>query len=116
MEDFEEELEIPETDAEKIIRLRDKIIELESMCKAIEVPLMNAGYLDKPSISTKSSVPVPGIRINNKLSFRGKAKAFEYYHEIKEHDDIPFSFVDYRAMCSKSSELGINHEVKTTNW
>ena len=29
MDDFEEELEIPETDTEKIIRLKDKIIELE---------------------------------------------------------------------------------------
>ena len=86
------------------------------MCKAIEVPLMNAGYLEKPTISTKSSIPVAGIRINNKLSFRGKQKALEYYNELKEHDDIPFSFVDYRAMKSKSSELGINHDVQSTNW
>ena len=113
----DDEVRIPETDGEKIHRLRDKVIELESMIRAIEVPLMNAGYLDKlTAVSGTKIVINPGIRIAGKLSFRGKQKAGEYYNAIIENEDGNFAFDDFRAMLSISEPFGVVHSQETLHW
>ena len=107
MFDDEDEVLIPETDSEKIIRMKDKIIELESMIRAIELPLINAGYLDKPTQSLRSIFPNPGIRLKGQLSFRGQQKAAEYHAALCDKDTVGFGFEDYRAMRSISAPLGV---------
>ena len=113
----DDEVRIPETDGEKIHRLRDKVIELESMIRAIEVPLLNAGYLDKlTSVSGPKIVINPGIRIAGELSFRGRQKASEYFKAIIENEEGNLSFHDYRAMASISEPYGIVHSQEMLHW
>jgi len=109
---------IPETDGEKILRLKDRIIELESMVRAIEIPLMNAGYIDKPTDNRKANFPNPGIHLKGQLSFRGMQKAAEYRDLLRDNSssNSPFGFEDFRAMCSLSEPLGIVHSDETLHW
>lgn len=109
---------IPETDGEKILRLKDRIIELESMVRAIEIPLMNAGYIDKPTGNSRANFPNPGIHLKGQLSFRGMQKAAEYRTLLRDKDtpDAPFGFEDFRAMCSISEPMGIVHGHETMHW
>lgn len=114
----EEEFLIPETDGEKILRLKDRIIELESMVRAIEIPLINAGYIDKPMDDKKANFPNPGIHLKGQLSFRGMQKAEEYWALLRDKNtpETPFGFEDFRAMCSISEPLGVVHGQETIHW
>ena len=86
------------------------------MVRAIEIPLMNAGYLTKLTTDEKSKVSNPGLRIKGKLSFRGKQKAAEYYEALKEAPTDPFGFAQFRAMASVSESYGIVHAPQMLRW
>lgn len=112
---FEEEEEVEETVAEKTHRLQERILELNSLIHAVEIPLVASGYLAKASHI--SGIPQNGIRINNQLSFRGLQKSQEYYRAINDANQTSaFDFEGFRAMKSLTSPWGIVHGTETKKW
>jgi hypothetical protein len=58
-----------------------------------------------------------GIRINDKLSFRGKEKAEEYFHILDENQNNHLGFKDFRAMQSVANgHFGVVHDSIHLNW
>ena len=128
-----------ETKEEKLIqKLRERKLELEVLISSVELSLQRHGYdipLDErmpvPSRpepgqgprpgqgpgqgqgqGVMSNKPQPGIRIQNKLSYRGKEKCCELYHRLDEDNDQRLNFLDMRVMRSLSSPLGLVNDPK----
>lgn len=72
-------------------------------------PVSASGKGPQGGITNK---PQPGIRIQNKLSYRGKEKCCELYHRLDEDNDQRLNFLDMRVMRSLSSPLGLVNDPK----
>lgn len=83
----------PETDRERLLAFSERLVDLESMIHAVEIPLVDAGYLDGMDTidatkgayaEARAQVPQSGIRVGDRLSFRGMQKAVEYLEALSE--------------------------------
>lgn len=111
------ELSEAEKDEKLIEKLRERKLELENLIKSVELNLVRHGYEITPSddnsdkisgnnksnIFSKKPLPQPGIRINNKLSYRGIEKSHELYSRLDEDGDGYLNWIDMRVMKSLSS-------------
>jgi hypothetical protein len=117
-----------ETPMEKMAKLQKRKEELILRVLAIDSALaddaipINYGLnsvVPRSGIHAKRTTqtnPSSGIRINNKLSFRGKQKAGEYFERLDEDGDGYLTFDDFRAMISLTDPNGlVSDSVKTTN-
>jgi Ca2+-binding EF-hand superfamily protein len=89
------------TKEEEILKLQIKADELRAMIAAIDDSLKDQG-LDLDSAKEKngkqkSSMPQSGIRIDGKLSFRGKQMAEEYFRRLDENEDGFLDFSEFRG-------------------
>lgn len=83
----------PESDLAKLLR---KEKELLGLLKQTERRLEKIGYkLEKEPPSIK---PQSGIRINGQLSFRGLAKAADYFKMLDEDGDGYLNNEDFRGL------------------
>jgi hypothetical protein len=114
-----------ETKEEKLIRkLKERKMELEVLISSVELNLQRHGYHIPPEERMPvpqphgqgqgeqnqrgmMKKPQPGIRIQNKLSYRGKEKCYELYDRLDEDCDQILNFIDMRVMRSLSSPLGL---------
>jgi hypothetical protein len=110
-----------ETKEEKQIRkLKERKLELEVLISSVELNLERHGYhlspeerMPVPQLQGKGqnqrivNKPQPGIRIQNKLSYRGKEKCYELYDRLDEDCDQKLNFNDMRVMKSLSSPMGL---------
>ncbi len=93
MEDLGEGIEA------RLVKLREKKTEMEALLKAIETTLIEDGYLDDSKAASRQNFSImTGIRINEKLSFRGKEKAREFFDYLDEDGDGYLTLKDIRGM------------------
>ena len=83
---------------DRINHMKAEIDDLEATLKAVEFVLIDQGYLDPNEAAHKVIVPKSGIRINGKLSFRGKEKTAELFHRLDEDRLGRIGFEEYRSM------------------
>ncbi len=106
--------------ANKLAKYKKDAEELKASLRAIDSTLVEMGYqLDDDSLSVKPKpIVYSGIRIKNKLSFRGEAMAKEYFDLLDEDKDGMLDFEDFRAMLSiqRFHQYGFVHEPEYNNW
>ena len=91
--------ESQESPQEKLRRLQNKKIELESLLRAIEATLIDDGYLTESSFAdSQKTPPLTGIRINNELSFRGQEKAGDFFDYLDEDGDGYLTLLNIRGI------------------
>lgn len=95
MSDGDGIIDLSTKEEKKIRKLKERKLELELLIQAVELNLKRNGYLID---DMKSTLPQPGIRINEKLSFRGKEKSKELYLRLDEDLDGQINFKDIRGI------------------
>lgn len=89
--------------------------EIALLVESVDASLLDLGYqVENPG--GKDIVPQTGIQIHNKLSFRGRQKAEEYFKYVDNDNDGLLNFEDIRSMKAFSNEKGLVHQPEFTNW
>ncbi len=89
--------------------------EIALMIESVDASLLDLGYqVQNPG--GKNVVPQTGIRMHNKLSFRGKQKAEEYFQFVDNDRDGLLNFEDIRSMKAFSNTKGLVHHSEFSNW
>ena len=96
-ENFEENVRIPVPPEVRIAVLKDKEGELLDLLKALDASLEEQGYVIERPSENRHSVQT-GIRIKNKLTFRGKQKAVELFKKLDEDCDGFLTMEDFRGI------------------
>lgn len=105
--------------------LHEERLKLEEELKEIEELLKNSNiFEDNQNVTIKNNTKISimnqqknGIRMNHRLSFRGKEKAEEYFHILDENKKNHLIFKDFRAMQSVANGIfGVVHDKIHLNW
>ena len=116
-EDWEGELA-----ADKLKRLYERKDDLLANLHAIDVSLGKLGYnVVSKKVQAAKKTALTGIRIDNKLSFRGKDSAIEYFRRLDEDNDGYIEWEDFRAMRSLGADFmpevgGLVHDPELMTW
>eukprot|EP01038_Epipyxis_sp_PR26KG_P013004 gene13004-17434_t len=109
----------------KLRKLQKKEEETVAMLEAINRSLRDLGYAvdstpfrhqSSAAIETKSVLAKSGIRINNKLSFRGKEMSTEQLLAVDFDKDGLLNFEDFRSLKAFSSFGGIVNDHAYCHW
>ena len=103
---------------ERLYMVRD---DLFTNLKAVDEGLAELGYtVESRDVKAAKRQAQTGIRIKDKLSFRGREMAAEYFSTLDEDCDGYLNWEDLRAMRSlaegAADELGFLHEQEYLTW
>lgn len=101
-----------EEEVKRYNKLKNRQLELEVLIAAIEDHLKENGYLLTDKQNWNSKTTASGIRIKDKLSFRGREKASEFFDKLDEMKTGTLGFPDIRAMHSLNSKSGFVHQLE----
>jgi hypothetical protein len=123
--DEDEDLQNPDgTPMERLEKLMERKNDLLANLQHIDESLAKLGY-NVDSVATKEAKKTlkTGIRIDKKLSFRGKAMAAEYFKRLDEDNDNWLGWEDFRAMRSVGADFiststlgGFVHDTEYLTW
>ncbi len=106
----------------KLKRLLDRKEELIENLNGIDASLAKLGYqVDNLAVKEAKRQLQSGIRMKNKLSFRGEEMCKEYFTHLDEDNDGFLVWEDFRAMRTLGADFepelgGLNHYPEYSNW
>ena len=106
----------------KLKRLLDRKEELIENLNGVDASLAKLGYhVDNRATKEAKRQLQSGIRMKNKLSFRGEEMCKEYFEHLDEDNDGFLVWEDFRAMRTLGADFepelgGLNHYTEYSNW
>lgn len=117
--DEEEFVESPEVRLRRLVDRKEDLIE---NLNGVDANLAKLGYqIDNRAVKQAKRQLQSGIRMKNKLSFRGEQMCAEYFAYLDEDNDGYLVWEDFRAMRTLAADFvpevgGFNHNPEFGSW